>query len=150
MRIKITFIDVLVVLVVIAAVIFAVLRVNDGQSIVTKPVTYTVLITEQIPEVAENIKPAENVLLDTATNSMGDVIDVQVTASGKPNPDVENGVFVWDETDERKDIYVTIKTNATDNEWGYDIGEQHIRIGESQTISARDYALVGYIVDIDE
>ena len=58
--------------------------------------------------------------------------------------------YVISKLDGRKDVILTLEADATVNEWGYDIGQQHIRIGEKQNISATQYVATGYIIGLDD
>ena len=148
---RITFIDILIVLAVIVAGVVGVGFLKKGTpGVSTKTVMYTVLVTDQLPEVAGNMKPAENILLDTASNSYGNVTDVDIRPARAAYFNNKSGKYEMFETNERKDVYVTVSVEATDNEWGYDVGETHIRVGEKQVISGHGFAVSGYIVDIQE
>lgn len=146
---KITIIDVLIILLVIIAAVFALMKLRGTAPASGKTVTYTVLVSNQLPEVAGNIVPEDNVLLDTATNSYGDVTAVDIQPSSKSLLDAENGRYVLRTTEERKDVYITIRVTASENEWGYDIGDQHIRVGERQIVSGRGFAATGYIISVE-
>ncbi|MBP3361981.1 MAG: DUF4330 domain-containing protein [Clostridia bacterium] len=145
---RITIIDILIVLLVIIIAAFALFKLRSAAPAGGKTVTYTVLIANQLPEVAENIVPEENVLLDTTTNSYGDVTAVDVQPASDAFLDAESGRYVLRTTEERKDVYITVSVTASENEWGYDIGEQHIRVGEKQIVSGRGFAATGYIVGV--
>ena len=147
---KITFIDILIVLVVIVAGVVGMKMLKGTAGANTKLVTYTVLVADQKPDVAGNMKPAKNVLLDTQSNIYGDITDVEIRPARAPYFNNKTGAYVMEEINERKDVYVTVSVEATDNEWGYDIGETHIRVGTSQVISGHGFAVSGYIIDVQE
>jgi len=147
---RITFIDILIILAVIVVGIVGVTVLKGGSAAKTKRITYTVLVVDQHPDVAGNMKPTENILLDSASNTYGDVIDVDIRPAKASYFNNKTGEYVQTEINERKDVYVTVSVDATDNEWGYDIGETHIRVGSSQIISGHGFAVSGYIVDVQE
>ena len=150
-KVKITLIDILIIVAIILVCVLGIsmLKKTMGTSN-TKHVVYTVLVADQTPEVAQSIAPESNVLLDPTEEAYGSVTNVEVKPAEGSFFSVSEGKFVQQSTEEKKDVYVTVEADATDNEWGYDIGRQHIRVGASQSISGRGYGVNGYIVDIAE
>lgn len=150
-KIKITLIDVLIVAAVIVACIVGVSMLKKGgSSAETKHVIYTVLVTDQTPEVAESIVPCESALLDPTEEAYGSVTNVEIKPAENSYFSASEGKYIAQSTEAKKDVYVTVEADATVNDWGYDIGKQHIRIGASQSISGSGYGINGYIVDIVE
>lgn len=145
---KITYIDILIVAVVVIAAIVVVPKLFKRNSTETKKVTYTVMAENILPEIANSVKPEDNVLLDTKDEKYGRVLNVEVKPVEDTYLDQRSGKYVQKTYDERKSVYLTIEADATDNSWGYSIGKQNIRIGEKQTVSANGYGIIGYIIDI--
>ena len=150
MKKKITFIDILIILVAVLAVVFAFLKFSEPAGASRKTVTYTVLVTSIAPEIAESFAPDDHVLLDAKNNAYGRVVDVKVSEAEDSFLNQKTEEYVITKIDERKDVYVTVEAEATVNDWGYEIGRQHIRIGELQNITATSYVATGYIVGVED
>lgn len=150
MKKKITFIDILIVLVVVFAAIFVFAKLSGTVGASTKTVSYTVRVTSVLPEVADSMVPDDKVLLDAKDNAYGRVTNVTVTASEDTYFNQQSEKYVSSKTEGRKDAVLTVEAEATVNDWGYQIGQQHIRIGEKQNISATTYVASGYIIGVDD
>lgn len=145
---KITIIDILIVLAVIVVALVGVKMLAPSGGAQTEKITYTVLVSNQLPQVADSIKPAEKVLLDTAENVYGSVIGVTSEPAKSTQFNAEDGKYIEQTNEERRDVYITVEADVTVNEWGYDIGSTHVRVGEQQTLGGPGYGVSGYIVDI--
>ena len=150
MKKKITFIDILIVLVVILAAVFVFSKISGTSGASNKTVTYTVLVTNVVPEVAEGMVPDDKVLLDAKDNAYGRVTNVSVSDSEDTYFSQQLEKYVSSKIDELKDVVLTVEVEAVVNDWGYQIGQQHIRIGEKQNISATSYVATGYIIGVDD
>lgn len=150
MKKKITIVDILIVLAVVLVAIFAFGKFSGTSGASKKTVTYTVLVTSVMPEVAESMVPDDRVLLDAKGNTYGRVTNVSVSPSEDSYFNQHTEKYVISKLDGRKDVILTLEADATVNEWGYDIGQQHIRIGEKQNISATQYVATGYIIGLDD
>ena len=148
MKRKLTLIDIIIILVVLTVGVIGVSMVSNTTQDSAKTVRYKVLVVDQLAEIAEAVKEADNVLLDTASNTIGKVIGVESKKSEESYFDLKNEKYKSTIVDYRNDIYVTIEADAKECDWGYELGEQKIRVGEKQNISAPAYSLTGYIVEI--
>lgn len=148
MKKKITFIDIIIIAIVVIAGVFVLSKFSGGGASKTETVTYKVLVANQIPEIAQQITAAENVLLDPKENGYGNVTAVELKPAEESYFDARNERYVTRTTDLRTDVFITIEANAAKSDAGWKIGAQNIRIGESQSISANTYGVEGYIVDI--
>ncbi len=150
MKKKLTIVDIIIiaVILIVGVVGFSMLSKSAGSS--TKAVTFKVLVTDQLPEVANAVVASDNVLLDTSSNKYGKVTDVEVRPCEETYFDAKNERFIKRTINDRNDIYITIEADAIEHEWGYELGDHNIRIGEKQVVSAPTYGVEGYIVDILE
>lgn len=150
MKKKITFIDILIVLAVVLVAVFVFSKFSGSDGASKKTVTYTVLVTSVMPEVAEGMTPDDRVLLDAKDNAYGRVTNVSIAPSEDSYLNQQTEKYVISKLEERKDVVLTIEADATVNDWGYEIGQQNIRIGEKQNISATKYVATGYIIGVDD
>ncbi|MBQ7976290.1 MAG: DUF4330 domain-containing protein [Clostridia bacterium] len=150
MKKKITFIDILIVLAVVLVAAFLLFKVSGTSGSHKKTVTYTVMVTNILPEVADGMVPDDRVLLDSKDNAYGRVTNVSVMPSEDSHINLQTEKYVTNKIEDRKDVILTVEAEATVNDWGYQIGQQHIRIGEAQNISATSYVASGYIIGVDD
>ena len=149
-KVKLTLIDVLIIaaIILVCAAGALMLKKSRSGSVNTKHVIYTVLVADQTPAVAESIVADDRVLLDPTDEAYGSVSNVEIKLAENSYFSAFEGKFVSQTTEERKDVYLTVEADATENDWGYDIGKQHIRVGEKQSVSGGGYGVSGYIVDV--
>ena len=148
MKRKLTLIDIIIILVILTIGVIGLSMVSNTTQDSTKTVTYKVLAVDQLTEIVEAVKETDNVLLDTASNTTGKVVGVEAKNTEESYFDLKNEKYTNTVVDYRNDIYVTIEADAKEYDWGYELGEQKIRVGEKQNISAPAYSLTGYIVEI--
>ena len=147
---KITFVDILIILAVVLAAAFVFLKLSGTSGTTKKTVTYSVLVTGVMPEHAESMVPDDKVLLDAKNDAYGRVVDVVVSPAEDSFFNQKTEEYVKVTTDARKDVVLTIEAEATVNDWGYEIGQQNIRIGELQYVTATSYVATGYIIGVDD
>jgi len=81
MKKKITIVDILIVLAVVLVAVFVFGKFSGTAGASKKTVTYTVLVTSVMPEVADSMVPDDNVLLDAKGNAYGRDTNVSVSPS---------------------------------------------------------------------
>ncbi len=150
MKKKLTIVDILIIagVLIVGIVGFSMLPRGTVNNSVT--VTYKVLVTDQLPEVAKSVVISDNVLLDASDNKYGKVVGVEVKPCEETYFDAKNEKFVKRTINDRNDIYITVEANAQEQDWGYVLGDHNIRIGEKQIVSAPSYGVEGYIVGFVE
>ena len=147
MKKKLTVVDLIIIagVLIVGVIGFSMLPKTTSSSLV--PVKYKVLVTDQLPEVANAIVVSDNVLLDASNNKYGKVVGVEVKSCEETYFDAKNEKFVKRTINDRNDIYITVEANVQDMEWGYVLGDHVVRIGEKQIVSAPSYGVEGYIVE---
>lgn len=150
MKKKITFIDILIILAVIIVFVLVLSGITRKNTNSTKTISYTVLTTGELPEVAQSMVPEDGVLLDTKENAYGRVTNVDIFPAESSNINLYSEKYVTGTIDEKKDVKITVEVEATEHDFGYTIGQQHIRVGEKQNITAPSYVATGYIIEVYE
>lgn len=146
---KITLIDILIVLVAVLAIVFVVGR--SGKTIggsKTEKVTYMVLVSDQDPETSEGVIESDKVMVDTTEKMYGRVVSVERKPAHITRFGADTGKFLEQDNEERHDLYITVEVDAVKNPWGYQMGDQKIRVGEQQNLGGPGYGVSGYIIDI--
>ena len=146
---KITLIDILIVLVAVLAVVFVAGRFGKPiGGTKTEKVTYMVLVSDQDAEMVEGVVKSDKVMVDTTEKMYGRVVNVERKPAQFTRFSASNGNFVEQTSEERIDLHITVEVDAVKNAWGYQIGDQKIRVGESQNLGGPGYGVSGYIIDI--
>lgn len=148
MKKKITFLDLIIVAVILVVVVVGISMLGGNGSNSLDTVKYKVLIADQLPEVAQQIVVEDDVVLDPKENVCGNVIAVESKPCEDTYLDLKNERYVSRITENRMDVYVTVEAQASVSNFGWKIGAQDIKIGEHQSISANTYGVEGYIIDI--
>ncbi len=150
MKKKITFIDLIIVAVIIIAAVVGVKFIGKNGQSTGETVKYQVLVTDIYPAVAEKMTASDNVLLDTKEDKYGKVIKVEIKPAETTNLDLNNEKYVVNSVSEKNDAYITVEANAEKSESGWKLGSQDIKVGSPQSLSCAEYAANGYIIDIFE
>ena len=148
MKKKLTLVDIIIILAVLIVGIIGISMIPKSVQNNTKTISYRVLVADQPVEIADSIKEADNVLLSASSNTFGKVTGVEIKNAEESNFDLKSEKFVNSAVDFRSDIYLTLEANVIEHDWGFELGDQKVRIGEKQDITAPTYGLSGYIVEI--
>lgn len=152
---KLNIIDILILLILIAALVFVGLRLfggNDGGSVTELPTSepnlrFTVLCTQLPQEVAEQAVAAlqgENVAFGNGSTSprrifnSGSLLDAEVVS--------------WDiveKEDGVADLYLTVEAASTVGEGVFKVGKQEIRIGITYPVKTTRIELTGQILSME-
>ena len=148
MKKKLTIVDLIIIAAIVIVGIIGFSMLSKGTTSTTKTLSFKVLVTDQLPEVANAIVVSDNVLLDASNNKYGKVTGVEVKPCEETYFDLKNEKFVKRTINNRNDIYITAEAEVVEHDFGYELGDHKIRIGEKQIVSAPAYGVEGYIVEI--
>ena len=148
MKKKLTIVDIIIILAVVIVGIVGFKMLSGNSQSATKTVSFKVLVTDQLPEVASAVVVSDNVLLDASSNKFGKVTGVEIKPCEETYFDLKSEKFVKRTINNRNDIYITAEAEVVEHEWGYELGDHKVRIGEKQIVSAPAYGVEGYIVEI--
>lgn len=148
MKKKITIIDVLIVLIIIAAG-FVVARVMspsgaepDGE------VEFVVLASEVDADAADGIKKGDTAILSQTQKTTVIVSDVFTEPSKVSVFDNETKTFKQQKSKQKKDVYVTVKTDAKISDTAIIKDDVFIRVGAEASIDSKNLSVKGHIVEI--
>lgn len=150
MKKRLTIVDLIIIIAIIIIGVVGFSMLPKGTASNTKTISFKVLVTDQLPEVANAIVVSDNVLLDASSNKYGRVTGVEVKPCEETYFDLRSEKFVKRTINDRNDIYITAEADVIEHDFGYELGDHKIRIGEKQIVSAPTYGVEGYIVEISD
>ena len=155
---KINFIDVLIVLVIVAGlVIFGFYAMGKWQangsssrSEADSGLVYTVELNQKEKEILDQIKIGDIVREPRKGEIIGKVVRLE---ERRPCEELvennEEGTYVWSAVPERYTQNVVIETGYSKSETGFKVNETDIKIGKSVTIKNKNYVTGGTIIAVD-
>lgn len=153
MKKKWTFVDTLIVILVVVAG-FALVKVF-GVSKATgdmKKIEAVVLLAKEDPEVADAIAKAkgEAVTISLTEKDAGTLKEVKSEDAKAMTYNSIDGKYVIESVEGKKDIYATVTLEVAENDYAFTCGSTVIKVGESIPFRGKGYALEGYVVSISE
>lgn len=149
---KFTWIDALIILIVIAAGAVGVIKF--APSLLTKTerskTEFTVLISEKDESFAQAMSVGDRVTLSLTENDGGVVKDIKTEPAQVMVFDSIAGSYKIQELEAKCDIYVTVEADAAKTELAVKTGDTKIRVGEQVPVRGKGYAANGYIIEVDE
>lgn len=154
-RIKFGILDVLIILFIVLAVIFAVKYFDTNSEAATSipDITYKVELKSIPVENSHLFKVGDQIIDSIKGGNLGTVTNVVVSDNKETREDTLNDSFIVSSFENKKDILLTIKgTPTVFDEKDIKFATVNIKVGEIVYIRTKDYASHGYIVDmhIDE
>ncbi len=145
---RFTLLDALIIIVIITAG-FIVSRVMTPKTVTPDgKVEFVVLATKINNSVAENMHAGDIAVLSHAQKTNVLVKDVTYKPSEVNVFDNTTKTYKKDLSDIESDVYVTVEADAKINEASILSGDVFVRTGAEATLSSKNLALEGYIVDI--
>ncbi len=158
-RIKFNILDVLIVLVVIAAFVvcfkFIGAKAPEGESVLSivgaddrSNVHYTVEIRRTLPEYKENYEIGDRVY-DSSTGAFIGVVEaIEALPATESIADTVNGEYKLSTYEGREDVYVTLKAVPKITDKGIMVGKHNIKVGKPMKIQNGTCVGEGYVVDV--
>ncbi len=151
MKKKFTFIDVLIVIVLIAAIaICAVMFLPRLGASESAEAEFTVLVSSQDPEVAEAMSVGDTVTLSYTDKDSGTVTDVRTELAESMTFDSINGEYRLEDVEGKVDIYVTVKADVSVSDTYIKAGDTIIRVGSKIPLRGKGYVASGYVIELEE
>lgn len=149
---KWTVIDTIIVLVVIAVIAVAGLKLGPilFKSSENEKVSFTVMLQEKEIELAEAIKTGNRVTLSLTEKDGGVVKDVRYEPSERLTLNSIDGTYTNELVANRVDIYVTVEAECTVSDTAIKTGDTAIKVGADIPVRGKGYAAYGYVITIDE
>lgn len=151
MKKKLSIIDILIVLIAAACVIFAIkyFSTNSKKAYNVPEVSYVVELKSLSDEYLDVFKEGDRVTDGVKGGYLGNVTKVEIKDNVETREDTEKGCFVQTSFENRKDVYLTISgvpTTYNDDEILF--ATQEIKIGKQLHMKSKNYVGHGYIVSV--
>lgn len=154
-KFKFNIIDILLLLVVVAAV--AVLGIlffsgNTATDLLSgnnpQEIYWEVELSKVREEFMDNIKEGDSVVDAVKLYSIGEVVSVSSVPTILNETNLQTGLIVSSVYPEHVNITVKVKANATQTETGYSIGGYEIAVGKQVSLRVPNYTGSGYCTGI--
>ena len=145
---KITIIDVLIVLIIIAAGFVEAKVMRPSGATPNSQVEFVVLATEVDNEAAKGIKPGDTAILSQTQKTTVTVCDVLVVPTKINVFDNETKTYKTQESNLKSDVYVTVCTDANVSDTAIVKDDVFIRVGTEASIDSKNLSVKGHIVEI--
>lgn len=149
MKKKWTFVDTLIVILVIIAGV-ALVKVFGTSTTTgdTKIVEAVVLLAKEDKEVAGAINKGDDITISLTEKDTGILKDIEVKDAETLVYNSIDGEYVIEPVEGKVDIYATIELLATENEYSFTSGSTVVKVGEKLPFRGKGYALEGYVIEI--
>lgn len=151
-KVKFTWIDALIILIVIAAAAIAAVKFAPSLFAKTEKskTEFTILISEKDESLAEAMSAGDRVTLSLTENDGGVIKDIKTEPAELMVFDSIAGAYKIQELEDKRDIYVTVEADSEITELAVKTGDTKIRVGEQIPVRGKGYAASGYIIEVDE
>lgn len=151
MKRKWTFVDTLIVILVIVAgvALFKVFGTSTATGD-TKTIEAVVLLAKEDKEVAEAISEGDQITISLTEKDSGTLKSVKVEDAETMVYNSIDGKYVIEPVEGKVDIYATIELSVTENDYAFTSGSTVLKVGEKLPFRGKGYALEGYIIQITE
>ena len=157
-KIKFNFIDVCIILVVIAAIVVVGIMYSSKTETVSigsdGELYFTVLVTETDEAYTKAITVDDMVIFGTSSSDSAVVTAIDIQPAVNHVKNLETGGYENAVIEDRYDVYVTLKGSAIKGENSFDIGTTDIRTGEifegkgKSSTTEKAYLVKGYVIDM--
>ncbi len=151
MKKKWTFVDTLIVILVVVAGVALVKVFGTPKSAGdTKTVDAVVLLAKEDKEVADAISKGDAITISLTEKDTGILKDIEVKDAETLVYNSIDGKYVIEPVEGKVDIYATVELDAKENDYAFTSGSTVLKVGEKLPFRGKGYALEGYIIQIME
>lgn len=149
---KFTVIDVIIILVVLAALAFGVKKLLPS---IMHPsnmqhINFTVMLPQQDENFAAAIKEGDKVTISLTEKDGGVVKAVRSEPATAIAFNSIDGSYANEVINGKSDVYVTVEANVTSTDLALKAGGTAIKVGSDIPIRGKGYASTGYVIEINE
>lgn len=148
---KWTFIDTLIVILVVAACAVGYkmfgTKTTGGES---SKIKAQVMITNQDPSFADAMTIGDNVTVSLTEKDSGTLVDFRSEPAEAMGYDAINGAYKHSTIDGRIDIYATVEMDVTETDYAFTVGSTRVQVGAKLPFRGKGYAAEGYVINIEE
>ena len=149
---KFTVIDVIIVLILAAAVVFGAYKLLPS---VIHPsnmrhITFTVMLQQQDQNLADAINEGDRVTISYTEKDGGIVKSKRIEPATAMVFNSMDGVYMNETLDGKVDVYVTLEADVKANDLVMKAGGTPIKVGVELPIRGKGYASSGYVIETDD
>ena len=145
-RARFTFIDLLIILVIIAAAAFAVWRFAPDRSASGTKASFTVMLTAKDDAFLSAMHIGDKVYISNKEKDTGVIAKIEAKPAESLQFDSMDGKYVLSEIKNKNDILVTIEADASETDTMITVGSTPVKVGLEMPVRGKGYASMGYIV----
>lgn len=151
MKKKWTFVDTLIVILVVVAGVALVKVFGTPKSAGdTKTVDAVVLLAKEDKEVADAISKGDIITISLTEKDTGTLKDIEVKDAETLVYNSIDGKYVIEPVEGKVDIYATVELDVKENDYAFTSGSTVLKVGEKLPFRGKGYALEGYVIKITE
>ena len=149
---KFTFLDALIIIVVIAAAAVVAMKLMPEQAATGEKTAaeFVVMLTGKEPEFINAIHEGDIVSISNKEKDTGVVVGVSQKPAESMQYNSIKGEYVMQTLEDKKDVFVTIKVDASVDDKLIKAGTTPIKVGLQMPVRGKGYASMGYVVKLDE
>lgn len=148
---KFTVVDLIIILVVLAAVAFGAIKILPSfMDSKKETVSFTVMIQKQDLDFADAIKVGDNVTISLTEKDGGVVKDVRTEEAVAMAFNSIDGTYSNEVIEGKYDVYVTIEAQTDVSELAIKAGGTPVKVGAEIPVRGKGYASTGYVIVIDD
>lgn len=145
-RARFTFIDLLIILVIIAAAVLAVWKLAPNKDASGTKASFTVMLTAKDEAFLSAMHIGDTVSISNKEKDTGVITKIESRPAESLQFDSIGGKYVLDEIKNKNDILVTIEADATETDTMITVGSTPVKVGLEMPVRGKGYASMGYIV----
>lgn len=150
-KVKFTVVDLIIILVVLAAVAFGAIKILPSfMNSKKETVSFTVMIQKQDLDFADAIKVGDNVTISLTEKDGGVVKDVRTEEAVAMAFNSIDGTYSNEVIEGKYDVYVTIEAQTDVSELAIKAGGTPVKVGAEIPVRGKGYASTGYVIVIDD
>lgn len=146
---RFTFIDLLIILVIVAAAVLAVWKVvpqRIGKDNTTA--VFTVMLTEKDTAFLDAIHIDDAVSISNKEKDGGIITKIEAKDAESLQFNSIKGEYILDQAKNKKDIFVTIEADASESGSMIQVGSTPVKVGLPMPVRGKGYASMGYVVNV--
>lgn len=149
---KFTFIDLFIVLVVVAVafVAYLFLKPSEGATAKTTKINFTVLATAQQEGISSLVTSGDDVVISFSEDVHATVVDAYEEERKEYHFNTFAGKYIQGKVKEKSDVFVNLTCDATVSDTAISRDGLPIRVGDEMPVRGKGYVIKGYVIDVTE
>lgn len=153
MKTKWTFVDTLIVILVIAmgaalVKVFVVPQIVEEDKGTKRYIEAVILLSRQEEEIVDAIHKGDEITINLAEKDTAKLKDFEVKPAETMVYNAIDGKYVIEPVEDKVDIYATLKLKVNETDYAFKSGGTTIKVGEKLPFRGKGYALEGFIIEI--